>query len=224
HAGCCPMSEQPGHCAHTGGAHPVRRAQFRGGGGGHVGGDGGHHHHEPAQHGGFGPGHQRSEPLVGQVQPPRGLGRFHHPARGGRGSHCLYSATTPPRQRSAGAACRFPARGLPIRVTCAPPMGSDSILLLPVRAPGARSGGTSIEPAGWGRRTGAWRTASHLPPRAQAERVSLTRSAVLLGVLPTCTPTASRASFLACAVPEEPETMAPAWPMVLPSGAVKPAT
>jgi hypothetical protein len=30
--------------------------------------------------------------------------------------------------------------------------------------------------------------------------------------------------FLAWAVPEEPETMAPAWPMVLPSGAVKPAT
>ena len=44
------------------------------------------------------------------------------------------------------------------------------------------------------------------------------------GVLPTLTPTASRASFLAAAVPEEPETMAPAWPIVLPSGAVKPAT
>ena len=28
----------------------------------------------------------------------------------------------------------------------------------------------------------------------------------------------------AATVPEEPETMAPAWPMVLPSGAVKPAT
>src|SRR5699024_12354216 len=130
----------------------------------------------------------------------------HHAAGGARGSHGLYRATTPPRQRSAGAACRFPARGLPIRVTCAPPMGSDSILLLPVRAPGARSGGTSIEPAGWGRRTGAWRTASHLPPRAQAERVSLTRSAVLLGVLPTFTPTASRDSCFACAVPAWQET------------------
>ena len=42
--------------------------------------------------------------------------------------------------------------------------------------------------------------------------------------MPTFTPTASRASFLAAAVPEEPDTMAPAWPMVLPSGAVKPAT
>ena len=30
--------------------------------------------------------------------------------------------------------------------------------------------------------------------------------------------------LLGLAVPEEPETMAPAWPMVLPSGAVKPAT
>jgi DNA-directed RNA polymerase specialized sigma24 family protein len=48
--------------------------------------------------------------------------------------------------------------------------------------------------------------------------------AVSDGVLPTLTPAASRASFLAWAVPEEPETMAPAWPMVLPSGAVKPAT
>ena len=48
--------------------------------------------------------------------------------------------------------------------------------------------------------------------------------AVSLGVLPTLTPAASSASCLAAAVPEEPETMAPAWPMVLPSGAVKPAT
>ena len=48
--------------------------------------------------------------------------------------------------------------------------------------------------------------------------------AVSDGVLPTFTPTASRASFLACAVPEDPETIAPAWPMVLPSGAVNPAT
>lgn len=48
--------------------------------------------------------------------------------------------------------------------------------------------------------------------------------AVSVGVLPTLTPAASRASFFAWAVPDEPETMAPAWPMVLPSGAVKPAT
>jgi len=34
--------------------------------------------------------------------------------------------------------------------------------------------------------------------------------AVSLGVLPTATPTASKASFLAAAVPEDPETIAPA--------------
>jgi len=61
-------------------------------------------------------------------------------------------------------------------------------------------------------------------PVCQAERISRMSDAVSDGVLPTLTPAASRASFLACAVPDEPETMAPAWPMVLPSGAVKPAT
>ena len=54
--------------------------------------------------------------------------------------------------------------------------------------------------------------------------ISRISCAVADGVLPTFTPTASRASCLAAAVPAEPETMAPAWPMVLPSGAVKPAT
>src|SRR5699024_4616296 len=58
----------------------------------------------------------------------------------------------------------------------------------------------------------------------RAERISLTSSAACEGVLPTFTATASRASFFACAVPEEPDTIAPAWPMVLPSGAVNPAT
>ncbi len=48
--------------------------------------------------------------------------------------------------------------------------------------------------------------------------------AVSDGVFPTFTPTASSASFFAWAVPDEPDTMAPAWPMVLPSGAVNPAT
>ena len=49
-------------------------------------------------------------------------------------------------------------------------------------------------------------------------------SAASLGVFPTWTPAASSASFLAAAVPDEPDTMAPACPMVLPSGAVNPAT
>jgi hypothetical protein len=61
-------------------------------------------------------------------------------------------------------------------------------------------------------------------PRQSDSTISRMRAAVSLGVLPTLTPAASRASFLACAVPAEPETMAPAWPIVLPSGAVKPAT
>lgn len=62
------------------------------------------------------------------------------------------------------------------------------------------------------------------PGGSQPPRISRARRAVSDGVLPTLTPAASRASFFAWAVPEEPETMAPAWPMVLPSGAVKPAT
>ena len=57
-----------------------------------------------------------------------------------------------------------------------------------------------------------------------AATISRMSAAASLGVLPTFTPAASRASCLACAVPAEPDTMAPAWPMVLPSGAVKPAT
>src|SRR5690625_5714670 len=63
-------------------------------------------------------------------------------------------------------------------------------------------------------------------PRGQdrPDMISRIRSAVSVGGLATLTPAASRASFFAWAVPEEPETMAPAWPMVLPSGAVKPAT
>ena len=90
---------------------------------------------------------------------------------------------------------------------------------------GSRAGGASAE------------TLTHpilTPGRArpkQARRLpayrfmrSRTRSAVSLGVLPTRTPAFSSASFLAWAVPEEPEMIAPAWPMVLPSGAVKPAT
>ena len=39
--------------------------------------------------------------------------------------------------------------------------------------------------------------------------ISRISSAVSLGVLPTLTPAASRASFLAAAVPDDPETMAP---------------
>src|SRR5690606_22245571 len=54
--------------------------------------------------------------------------------------------------------------------------------------------------------------------------ISRMMRAVSLGVLPTRTPTFSNASFLACAVPDDPDTIAPACPIVLPSGAVNPAT
>lgn len=46
--------------------------------------------------------------------------------------------------------------------------------------------------------------------RQPAVRISRINAAVSDGVLPTFTPTASRASFLAWAVPEEPDTIAPA--------------
>src|SRR5690625_4255678 len=54
-------------------------------------------------------------------------------------------------------------------------------------------------------------------------KTARTWAAASEGVLPTLTPAASRASCLAWAVPEEPDTIAPACPMVLPSGAVNPA-
>ncbi len=54
-------------------------------------------------------------------------------------------------------------------------------------------------------------------------RRSATRSATCEGLRPTDAPTASRASALAAAVPLEPVTIAPAWPMRLPGGASKPA-
>ena len=66
--------------------------------------------------------------------------------------------------------------------------------------------------------------AERLTARLDQPMSSRARRAVSDGVLPTLTPAASRASFFACAVPEDPDTIAPAWPMVLPSGAVKPAT
>ena len=53
-----------------------------------------------------------------------------------------------------------------------------------------------------------------LRPRAVAASV---------GFVPTAMPRASSASFFACAVPAVPEMIAPACPIVLPGGAVKPA-
>ena len=72
-------------------------------------------------------------------------------------------------------------------------------------------------------RTWTVRAAARLWPYQDQLMTSRMSRAVSLGVLPTLTPAASRASFLASAVPAEPEMIAPAWPMVLPTGAVKPA-
>ena len=44
-----------------------------------------------------------------------------------------------------------------------------------------------------------------------------------VGLSPTCTPAARRASIFPCAVPLPPDTIAPAWPIFLPAGAVTPA-
>ena len=43
------------------------------------------------------------------------------------------------------------------------------------------------------------------------------------GAAATGMPAASRAAFFSAAVPDVPSTMAPAWPMRLPGGALKPA-
>ena len=59
---------------------------------------------------------------------------------------------------------------------------------------------------------------ARVPPR-----ISTAISETCVGVRPTRTPLASSASALAAAVPCEPDTIAPAWPIVLPGGAVKPA-
>ena len=64
------------------------------------------------------------------------------------------------------------------------------------------------------------------PPAAGAtsqRASSAASSAVSVGVVPTRIPRASSACFFASAVPEEPEMIAPACPIVFPGGAVKPA-
>src|SRR5579875_137481 len=48
-------------------------------------------------------------------------------------------------------------------------------------------------------------------------------TATSVGVRPTRTPASSSARALAAALPALPETIAPAWPIVFPAGAVKPA-
>jgi hypothetical protein len=66
------------------------------------------------------------------------------------------------------------------------------------------------------------------PTRAALERyapraTSAAISAASVGDVPTRTPAASSASFFACAVPDEQEMIAHAWPIVFPGGALNPA-
>ncbi|SCD95756.1 hypothetical protein GA0115252_12547 [Streptomyces sp. DfronAA-171] len=92
------------------------------------------------------------------------------------------------------------------------------------RAPSRAREAVAVRGRGAGGTCGRSLGASGALRGCQPLRMARASLAVSVGVLPTLTPAASRASFFAWAVPEEPETMAPAWPMVLPSGAVKPAT
>ena len=54
--------------------------------------------------------------------------------------------------------------------------------------------------------------------------MSTIASPAAVGLRATVTPASARASILACAVPLDPEMMAPAWPILRPGGAVTPAT
>ena len=92
-------------------------------------------------------------------------------------------------------------------------------------------GGDASGPAVGRRRASAIGQTSRVLRRAgpriraggHAPRASATSCATSVGVRPTRTPAASNASALACAVPLEPVTMAPACPIRLPGGAVNPA-
>ncbi len=76
----------------------------------------------------------------------------------------------------------------------------------------------------------SWRPGSHRRRRGgtRGRYRPLTTSTMSVpasvGFWPTRTPAACSASCLAAAVPLPPETMAPAWPIFLPGGAVTPAT
>ena len=93
----------------------------------------------------------------------------------------------------------------------------------------ARAVGELVDGEALGRRNAAgegdrWLMASSLASPASCDFMrSATSCATSVGVVPTSIPRASSASFFACAVPDEPEMIAPAWPIVLPGGAEKPA-
>jgi hypothetical protein len=74
------------------------------------------------------------------------------------------------------------------------------------------------------KRTRRFTGAHHRAPTQTPFSTSAMSSPISDGLRPTRHPAFSRASILAAAVPLEPETMAPAWPIFFPGGAVTPAT
>ena len=64
---------------------------------------------------------------------------------------------------------------------------------------------------------------AELPELRAVEALGIVIGAFLVGFSATWTPAAANASIFACAVPEVPEMMAPAWPILRPGGAVTPA-
>src|SRR5579884_764948 len=88
--------------------------------------------------------------------------------------------------------------------------------LAPDRA-GRRRASPQTAPGGDAPRPAGYLAAA---PSLSSEAAS---SATCVGVRPTRTPRLSSACAFARAVPREPETIAPAWPIVLPGGAVNPA-
>ena len=89
---------------------------------------------------------------------------------------------------------------------------------------GLRAVGELLDREALGRRNAA-READHghEPSLAPYVMRAATSCATSVGVAPTSMPFASSASFFATAVPDEPEMIAPAWPMALPGGAENPA-
>jgi hypothetical protein len=143
-------------------------------------------------------------------------GSAHHPVGAG---HATAQTTPAATQATPPHRPRQPPRRPPRRADHASRHAGHAT----ARATPAATQATRDMKCGWGT-GGAARVRARRAGVQWAETDSRTRAAVSLGVRPTRTPTFSRASFLACAVPAEPEMIAPAWPMVLPSGAVKPAT
>src|SRR5690606_17516426 len=93
---------------------------------------------------------------------------------------------------------------------------------------GGEGGPAATGPARHGAPRGVRRRASRRSVgdgrRDQRLRTTSTMSWLAsVGLRPTLAPASRRASIFAWAVPLPPETMAPAWPIFLPGGAVTPA-